>query len=76
MHINGLVLGGVTIIVTTHFMEEAEFCETIGLVHRGQIIAEGSPKELKKRTATKELPAPTMEEAFVSLIKSNERHVV
>jgi ABC-2 type transport system ATP-binding protein len=38
---------GVTVFVTTHYMEEAEYCNKIGLIDRGQLIALGSPAELK-----------------------------
>jgi ABC-2 type transport system ATP-binding protein len=38
---------GVTVFVTTHYMEEAEYCDRIGLIHRGQLIAVGTPHELK-----------------------------
>jgi ABC-2 type transport system ATP-binding protein len=39
---------GVTVFVTTHYMEEAEYCNRIGLIDRGRLIALGSPEELKK----------------------------
>lgn len=38
---------GVTVFVTTHYMEEAEYCDRIGLIHRGDLIAAGTPRELK-----------------------------
>jgi len=38
---------GVTVFVTTHYMEEAEYCDRLGLLHRGKLIAVGSPHELK-----------------------------
>ncbi|HNZ95740.1 MAG TPA: ABC transporter ATP-binding protein [Thermoanaerobaculia bacterium] len=38
---------GVTIFVTTHYMEEAEYCDRLGLVYRGELIALGTPRELK-----------------------------
>jgi len=38
---------GITIFVTTHYMEEAEYCDRIALMFRGSIIAIGSPRELK-----------------------------
>jgi ABC-2 type transport system ATP-binding protein len=41
--------GGVTVFVTTHYMEEAEYCNRIGLIDRGQLIALGSPAELKSK---------------------------
>jgi ABC-2 type transport system ATP-binding protein len=40
---------GVTVFVTTHYMEEAEYCNRIGLIDEGRLIALGSPAELKKR---------------------------
>ena len=67
-HINGLVEKGVTVMVTTHFMDEAEYCDRIGLVYRGKLIALDSPDSLKKSARTAELPYPTMEEAFIELI--------
>ena len=67
-HINGLVEKGVTVLVTTHFMEEAEYCDRIGLVYRGRLIAVGSPDDLKRRVRTQALPDPTMEDAFIALI--------
>ena len=53
-HINGLVEQGVTVLVTTHFMDEAEYCDRIALIYRGRAIACGSPDELKARVATKD----------------------
>jgi ABC-2 type transport system ATP-binding protein len=45
--INELSGQGVTVLVTTHFLEEAEYCNNIMLINAGKIIAIGSPKELK-----------------------------
>lgn len=71
-HINGLVEKGVTVLVTTHFMEEAEYCDRISLIYRGRSIALGSPDELKARVADKDNPDPTMEDAFVALVQESE----
>ncbi len=71
-HINGLVERGVTVMVTTHFMDEAEYCDRIGLVFRGQLIASGTPDELKALTATAASPDPSMEDAFIALIEGKE----
>lgn len=72
-HINGLVTKGVTVLVTTHFMEEAEYCDRIALIHRGESIATGTPDELKTRVATPDRPNPTMEDAFIATIESMEK---
>jgi ABC-2 type transport system ATP-binding protein len=71
-HINGLVEKGVAVLVTTHFMEEAEYCDRISLVYRGRSIALGSPDELKHRVVSKERPAPTMEDAFIALVQASD----
>lgn len=67
-HINGLVEKGVTVMVTTHFMDEAEYCDRIGLVYRGKLIALDSPDALKQSVRSAEHPGPTMEETFIELI--------
>src|SRR5690606_13664595 len=48
-HINGLVEKGVTVLVTTHFMDEAEYCDQVTLIYRAEQIASGTPDELKAR---------------------------
>ncbi len=68
-HINGLVEKGVTVLVTTHFMDEAEYCDRIGLVYKGRIIASGSPDALKEEVASSSLPDPTLEDAFIALLE-------
>jgi ABC-2 type transport system ATP-binding protein len=69
-HITGLVAKGVTVLVTTHFMDEAEYCDRVALMNRSQLIALDTPDALKARVATEELPNPTMEEAFITLIET------
>ncbi|NJH05403.1 hypothetical protein GEP17_22850, partial [Salmonella enterica subsp. enterica serovar Anatum] len=44
---------GVTVMVTTHFMDEAEYCDRIGLVYHGKLIASGTPDALKAQAAEK-----------------------
>ncbi len=68
-HINGLVEQGVTVLVTTHFMDEAEYCDRIGLIYRGRMIASGPPDELKTQTRSPQIPDPTLEEAFITLLQ-------
>jgi ABC-2 type transport system ATP-binding protein len=65
-HINGLVDKGVTVLVTTHFMDEAEYCDRIALIYRAEQIATGTPDELKAQAGH----AATMEDAFIALIEA------
>ena len=73
-HINGLVEKGVTVMVTTHFMEEAEYCDRIALIYRSQIISTGTPAELKNIAKTDQNPYPTLEDAFIQLIERFDAH--
>lgn len=68
-HINALVSKNVAIIITTHFMDEAEYCDRIGLVNQGKLIAIGTPDELKNLAKTNENPNPTLQDAFIRLTK-------
>jgi len=68
-HINGLVRKGVTVMVTTHFMDEAEYCDRIGLVYQSKLISVGTPDALKEQAISKENPAPTLEDAFIHVIE-------
>ena len=72
-HINGMVEKGVTVMVTTHFMDEAEYCDRIALVLHGKIIAAGSPDQLKAIVATPQQPNPTMEDAFIRLVQGTTK---
>lgn len=64
IHINSLVEKGVTVMVTTHFMDEAEYCDRIALINGGKLIALGSPNQLKQSVACN----ATMEQAFIKLV--------
>lgn len=66
-HINGLTEKNVTVMVTTHFMDEAEYCDCIAFIYRGKIIQMATPHELKERAKSKENPSPTLDDAFVKL---------
>lgn len=61
-HINSMVEKGVTVMVTTHFMDEAEYCDRIALIYQGQAIKIGTPDELKN-------DGETMDDAFIRLIE-------
>ncbi len=74
MHINGLVEKGVTVLVTTHFMDEAEYCDEVTLIYRSEQIATGAPDQLKADAArVADSDNPTMEDAFIALIEQSDR---
>lgn len=69
-HIRALVKKKVSVMVTTHLMEEAELCDKIMLINQGKAIACGSPDTLKEQISKE----ATMEEAFVHLVKTYNKH--
>ena len=75
-HINAMVSRGVTIIVTTHFLDEAEYCDQVALINHGKIIASGEPDTLKAATRTRSVPNPSLEDAFVALVERTTNELV
>lgn len=74
LHINAMVGKGVTVMVTTHFMDEAEYCDRIGLIYHGENIATGTPDELKQQAVQLAgLQAPTLEDAFIALVQAKDQ---
>lgn len=69
-HINGLVEKGHTVMVTTHFMDEAEYCDRIGLIYQSKMIHMGTPDSLKELAKSEENQTPSLEDAFITLIES------
>jgi ABC-2 type transport system ATP-binding protein len=59
---------GVTIIVTTHFMEEAEYCDRVAIMDAGRVLAQGTPAEIRQRPRI-EGREPTMEDAFIAIVE-------
>lgn len=72
-HINALVSKGITVVITTHFMDEAEYCDRIGLVYKSQMIEMGTPDQLKEKAKSPENPSPTLEDAFIDAIEKFDR---
>ena len=70
--INALAENGVTIMITTHFMEEAEYCDALVLMSLGSILAAGTPAAIRAQAVSPEIPDPSMDDAFVSLIEAHE----
>lgn len=69
--INALAASGVTVLVTTHFMDEANYCDRLVIMAEGEILAEGTPAEMKARFRSRKLPDPTMEDAFIGLLQEH-----
>jgi ABC-2 type transport system ATP-binding protein len=61
---------GVTVIVTTHFMEEAEYCDRVLILDSGKVLAEGTPAEIRSRAPCEDDREPTMEDAFVAIVEA------
>lgn len=71
--VNALAEGGTTCLVTTHFMEEAEYCDHLVLMSLGEVLAQGTPSEIKAKVRRADHPNPSMEDAFISLIEEHEQ---
>lgn len=67
LRINGFAEQGVTVVVTTHFMEEAEYCDRMLIMSQGRTLAMGTPMEIRSLAASADKPAPTMDDAFIAL---------
>ena len=70
--INALAENGVTVLITTHFMDEAEYCDHLVLMSLGEVLAQGSPQEIRDQAKDAAHPEPSMEEAFIHLIQAHE----
>lgn len=72
-HISEMSAAGKTIFVTTHYMDEADYCDRLALIYRGKIIAEGTPTELRKKYMTRhvlEVEVENVVEALDSLSRN------
>ncbi len=66
--IHGMAAGGTTVVVTTHYMEEAEYCHRVSVIDEGKVIALGAPGELKQQLGRK-----TMHDVFLALVSREAR---
>ena len=71
--INGLAAQGKTVLVTTHFMEEAEYCDRMVILVAGRVLAEGSPAEIRSQAREFDPSVRTLEDAYVVLIEHEEQ---
>jgi ABC-2 type transport system ATP-binding protein len=69
--ITSLAAAGTTIVVTTHFMEEAEYCDRIIIQDAGKVLALGTPKDVREQAAGNDAAHPTnsMDEAFIGIVQ-------
>ncbi len=76
-HILAMTDRGASVLVTTHCMDEAEYCDRVALIYRGTMIREGTPDELKARCREEDGAQgdPTLEDAFTAaIVRWNEEH--
>jgi ABC-2 type transport system ATP-binding protein len=71
--ITALAEQGVTVIITTHFMEEAEYCDRVAIMDAGRVLAQGTPAEIRRRVKSEGGRQATMEDAFISIVEES-RH--
>lgn len=69
LRIDRLVEEGAAVIVTTHFMDEAEYCDRLALINRGRVIAMDTPDAIRTAVRSPDLPHPTLEDAFLALLE-------
>lgn len=72
LRINRFAASGVTVLVTTHFMEEAEYCDRMIIMSQGTELAQGTPFEIRELGRSDSHPEPTIEDAFIVLAKRAE----
>jgi ABC-2 type transport system ATP-binding protein len=70
--IGQLAKEGVTVFVTTHYMDEARNCERIVMLNEGEIVASGTPREIVEKTMP-DRPTADLADAFVRLMSRGDR---
>ena len=71
--ITALAEQGVTVIVTTHFMEEAEYCDHVVIQDHGRVLARGTPAEIRRYAPVEEGRETRMEDAFIAIVEAGRR---
>ncbi|MBT8343011.1 MAG: ABC transporter ATP-binding protein [Desulfatitalea sp.] len=71
LRINGFAEQGVTVVVTTHFMEEAEYCDRLLIMSQGEQLALGTPADIRQLARKKGEQEPTIEDAFITLAQDS-----
>jgi ABC-2 type transport system ATP-binding protein len=70
LRINAMADAGMTILVTSHFIDEAEYCDRLAIIYRGKMIGIGSPEEIK---AAHDRTGGGLEAAFIALVEDYDR---
>jgi ABC-2 type transport system ATP-binding protein len=71
--IDTMARGGVTVLVTTHYLDEAEHCDRIAIIHAGRLAALGTPAELKREAfADRPVTGVSLEEVFLHVVEQME----
>lgn len=60
---------GTTTVVTTHFMEEAEYCDRLLIQDAGRVLAGGTPADIRRHAAIDGHPADSIEAAFIEIVR-------
>jgi ABC-2 type transport system ATP-binding protein len=71
--ITALAEQGVTVIITTHFMEEAEYCDRVAIMDAGRVLAQGTPAEIRRHAKSEPGRQATMEDAFIAVVEESRR---
>jgi ABC-2 type transport system ATP-binding protein len=71
LHINAMVVHGVSVVITTHFMDEAENCDELALIYKGKIRAVGSPDDIK--AICSDVREPTLNHAFIKVVSDVDK---
>ncbi len=72
-HINALAGSGVTVLVTTHFMDEANYCDRLVIMADGEVLAEDTPENLREQFCAPGNAEASMEDAFIALIEQHKQ---
>ncbi|URL56862.1 ABC transporter ATP-binding protein [Luteibacter flocculans] len=72
--ITALAESGTTIIITTHFMEEAEYCDRVVIQDAGQVLALGTPAAIRRQAGETDEAPFDMEQAFIGIVRQHRQH--
>jgi ABC-2 type transport system ATP-binding protein len=71
--ITALAEAGTTIVITTHFMEEAEYCDRVVIQDAGKVLALGTPAEIRRQAGETDTHTFDMEQAFIGIVEQNRK---